>query len=97
MTEGRGLAIQTYGSVWDVTEAPEKLGVLPVASSIKGDVTEDGTVNVEDLRMLLRAICGKVSLTEQQKSAADVESDNDVNIADLRKILRYACGKIEQL
>lgn len=97
VTEGRGLAIQTDGSVWDVTEAPEKLGVLPVVSSIKGDVTEDGTVNVEDLRMLLRAICGKVSLTEQQKSAADVESDNDVNIADLRKILRYTCGKIERL
>lgn len=98
VTEGRGLAIQTDGSVWDVTETPEKLGVLPVKESlIKGDVTGDGTVNIDDLRMVLRAICGKVSLADQQKSAADVESDNDVNIADLRKILRYTCGKIERL
>ena len=60
-----------------------------------GDVDENGSVDISDLRLVLRAVCGKTELTETQKLAADVEADNDVNIQDLRKILRYVCRKID--
>lgn len=59
-----------------------------------GDVDESGNVNISDLRLVLRAVCQKVTLTSTQKLAADVEKDNNVDIQDLRKILRYVCGKI---
>ena len=62
-----------------------------------GDVDESGRVDIADLRMVLRAVCGKTELTSQQQLAADVETDGTVNIADLRKILRFVCGKLEEL
>lgn len=60
-----------------------------------GDVDANGSVDISDLRLVLRAVCGKTELTDNQKLAADVEKDNDVNIQDLRKILRYVCRKID--
>lgn len=62
-----------------------------------GDIDESGRVDIADLRMVLRAVCGKTELTSQQQLAADVETDGTVNIADLRKILRFVCGKLEEL
>ena len=58
-------------------------------SYIKGDVNEDGKVEISDLRLILRSVCKKVELTEQQKLAADVTEDGKVEIGDLRKVLRY--------
>lgn len=62
-----------------------------------GDVTGDGAVKIDDLRMVLRAVCRKITLNSQQKLAADVEENGAVDIQDLRKILRFVCGKIESL
>ena len=91
-------ALRNDGNIWDVTGTPKKLGTLNNGDDIlKGDVTGDGEVNVADLRMVLRAVCGKTELTSQQKLVADVETDGTVNIADLRKILRFVCGKLEEL
>ena len=65
---------------------------------IKGDVNEDGTAGgIDDLRMILRYVCGKVELTDSQKMAGDVTDDGEVGIDDLRKVLRYVCGKIDRL
>ena len=66
-------------------------------SSLKGDADGSGKVDIADLRLVLRAVCGKVELTDAQTSAADVETDGKVDIQDLRKILRFVCGKIETL
>ena len=54
-------------------------------------------MEIDDLRTVLRVVCGKIELTSEQQLAADVETDGTVNIADLRKILRFVCGKIDQL
>ena len=62
-----------------------------------GDVDASGTVDIADLRMVLRSVCGKATLTTDQKLAADVEKDDVVNIQDLRKILRFVCRKIDSL
>ena len=62
---------------------------------VSGDVNEDGEINISDLRLVLRKVCGKAELTSSQELAADVEKDGAVDIKDLRKILRYVCGKID--
>ena len=71
--------------------------VTVTVSGMKGDITGDGNVDISDLRLVLRAVCGKVELTDAQTSAVDVETDGKVDIQDLRKILRFVCGKIESL
>ena len=65
--------------------------------AIKGDVTGDKEVDIKDLRTVLRSVCGKEELTENQKLAADVTGDDQVDIQDLRKLLRFVCGKMETL
>ena len=71
--------------------------VTVIVSGMKGDITGDGNADISDLRLVLRAVCGKVELTDAQTSAADVETDGKVDIQDLRKILRFVCGKVETL
>ena len=75
----------------DVTET------IPETAHVKGDVDQNSKVDIADLRMVLRKVCGKFQFTEAQESVADVEADGKVDIADLRKILRFVCGKIETL
>ena len=62
-----------------------------------GDVDASGSVDIADLRMVLRSVCGKATLKADQKLAADVEKDDVVNIQDLRKLLRFVCRKIDKL
>lgn len=59
-----------------------------------GDLNSDGNINVTDLRLVLRYICGKTELSNQQILAGDVVVDGKVNVEDLRMILRYICGKV---
>lgn len=87
---------------WYVTDngAPTIYAVNPFEQSplyMKGDVDENGKVDISDLRLILRSVCKKVELTEQQKLAADVTEDGRVEIQDLRKVLRYICHKIPGL
>lgn len=65
--------------------------------SVRGDVDGDSRVNISDLRMILRYVCGKVNLNTQQLENADVVTDGKVDIQDLRKVLRFICGKIPKL
>lgn len=65
---------------------------------LAGDVNEDGKVNIEDLRIILRGVCGKMQLSTRQMKIADVEGeDGTVDIRDLRKMLRFICRKIDEL
>ena len=91
-------ALRNDGSIWNVTNTPEKIGTINTGDDIvKGDVTGDSEVEIDDLRLVLRAVCRKVTLTDTQKLAADVEKNGEVNIADLRLMLRFVCGKVESL
>ena len=84
-----GTVAETYAKENGFTFTAVEPEVMP------GDVDESGNVDISDLRLVLRAVCGKVTLTSTQKLAADVEKDNNVDIQDLRKILRYVCHKID--
>ena len=82
-----------------MTENPVEIGKIEdnVPSFVRGDVTGDKEVDIKDLRTVLRSVCGKEELTEDQKLAADVTGDDQVDIQDLRKLLRFVCGKMETL
>ena len=60
-----------------------------------GDVDGDGVVGISDLRLVLRSVCEKVTLSATEKLSADVMKDGKVDIKDLRMILRYVCHKID--
>ena len=77
----------------DVTLSAE----ITVADYIRGDADSSGKVDISDLRLVLRHVCGKITLNETQTKAADVETDGRVDIKDLRKILRFVCQKIDSL
>ncbi|MEZ3486074.1 MAG: dockerin type I repeat-containing protein [Lachnospiraceae bacterium] len=93
----RTYACRTDGTIWDITEVPKQILDLSVSSYIRGDVNEDGDVNIKDLQIILRGVCEKIELTERQKLIADVVEDGKVDIKDLQKELRFVCGKIEEL
>ena len=68
------------------------------AEIVRGDVDGDGEGGtIDDLRIVLRIICGKIEPDGYQKLAGDVTDDGEVEIDDLRKILRFVCGKIDEL
>ena len=83
--------LKTDGSVWDVTENPVEIGKVEdnTPSFVRGDVTGDNEVDIKDLRTVLRSVCGKEELTENQKLVADVTGDGNVDIQDLRMFLGY--------
>jgi hypothetical protein len=58
----------------------------------KGDVNNDGKVNVQDATLVLRAAVGLVTLSPAQAAAADVITDGKVNVSDATRILRMAVG-----
>lgn len=71
---------------------------------ILGDVDLNEKVDISDLRLMLRSICGKVQLSAEQIEAGDIAGsanddlpDGKITIIDLRKLLRFICGKITAL
>lgn len=70
------------------TEADISIG----ASSILGDVNNDGKTNIIDARWLLQAASGSRKLTEAQKAVADVNKDGKINVIDARWMLQVASG-----
>ena len=90
-------ALRTDGTIWDITDVPKMVLDLKTSTYVKGDVNEDGEVNIKDLQLILRGVCEKIELTERQIMIADVVEDGKVDIQDLRKELRFVCGKITEL
>lgn len=69
-----------------------KKSVSVGSSFITGDVDGNGTVNVSDARLALRAAVKLDILTENALLAADVDKKNGVTVSDARTILRVAVG-----
>lgn len=60
-----------------------------------GDVNTDKTVNVRDVRMVIKSIIGKASLTSMTQRLADVDNSNSVNVRDARRIINSIMNKAE--
>lgn len=63
----------------------------------KGDLNQDGEVNVFDLTLCMNHIVEKRLLDDETFKAADVNGDGEINIFDLTKIMNYVCEKSNTL
>lgn len=88
-------AVRTDGSVWfhedGFGEAEQVFALLDVEASIsggKGDINEDGRVDLSDAQTVLKAVLHIITLSEEQKSAADLDRDGNITMKDAQKILR---------
>lgn len=61
----------------------------------KGDVNQDGTVDIMDVIVVNKAVLGIVELTEPQKIVADVDRNQKVDASDSLMILKEAIGITE--
>lgn len=60
----------------------------------KGDLNNDGRVDIMDARKAKRAAMKEVHLTGSELSAADLNGDGKVDIMEARKIKRAAMKEI---
>ena len=58
----------------------------------KGDVTEDGIINVQDLIKVINIILGLEEPTEGQRVTADMNGDGEINVNDLIAIINIILG-----
>lgn len=72
----------------DTTTDPEAL---------KGDVTGDGVVNVNDALTIIRHVNGYITLDDNALAVADVTGDGKVNVNDALTIVRFVNGYINKL
>lgn len=63
----------------------------------KGDITGDGSVNVNDISLAARYVLGLTTLTEQQINSADVNGDGIVDVRDTVLLMRLVLGLITYL
>jgi hypothetical protein len=71
---------------------PEVVSLLKVKDYIKGDVNNDGEVDVADAVCIVNHVVGK-DTPVYISAAADVNNDGDVDIADAVYIVNYIEGK----
>lgn len=84
-----------YGKL--VKEVKEDGTEKDVMQNMKGDVTGDGEVGMNDVIKVARAVAGSVVLTEEEKDSADVTGDGEVAMNDVIKLARYVAGSITEL
>ena len=65
-----------------------------VESNAKGDVDGDNAITLRDALMMLRAIAGLDTLTEEQLLRADLNGDGALTITEALKVLQYVNGTI---
>ncbi|MCL2487958.1 MAG: glycoside hydrolase N-terminal domain-containing protein [Oscillospiraceae bacterium] len=64
--------------------------------ALPGDVNGDGYVRIDDARMLLQHLVGKIMLTPEQLDRAAVQESGKITVSDARLILQKLVGKINK-
>lgn len=62
-----------------------------------GDVDGDGTVKIQDVTLIQRALAELVTLTEAQSAVADTDGDGKLSIQDATLISRYLANLVTEL
>lgn len=70
-------------------------GVTIEASTIRGDVNDDGDISLADALMLFQAVNGKIQLNDEQLAAADLVAPDGVTINDALRLFQYVNGKVD--
>jgi hypothetical protein len=68
-----------------------------VSAKVKGDVNNDGIIDVRDVTMLKKYVVKLIDLNAQEMANADVISDGYVNVLDLGQLLKYIIKVITSL
>lgn len=93
-SEGIGTVIEvSYGN--SPNPGPQPTPTPEPSEVKKGDVNNDGEVNLSDVVKTLKAALGIETLTEEEAKAADVDGDNKVSLNDAKMILQAALGIIK--
>lgn len=79
----------TYAMTGNAKVAEEKK-TATIQAFVSGDVDGNGTVELKDAQLCLKAALDLTTLTELQEYAADVDSNNKVELKDAQMILRQA-------
>ena len=86
---------------WQITRAEDEFGDVLLtdddfpygAISPAGDVNFDGTVNIQDIVILINHIMNDTPLTGQQFLAADINSDGVVDILDIVSLVNLILSR----
>ena len=77
-----------YGIYCGNHQSPDKIIISRNGSGIRGDVNNDGVINIADVNAIINIILGGSGDT----TAADVNGDHQVNIADLNVVIDIILG-----
>ena len=66
----------------------------PTPTYVLGDVNDDDEIDFADAILILQADVRKITLSEEQITAADVNKDGNVDFADAMLVLQYDSKKI---
>lgn len=95
-TEDKDLLIATKRELGDKLEKALHGEIDPPAPQIvKGDANGDGSVDMNDILIIKRAIAGLSSLPDERRSAVDVNGDGKVNAGDILLIKRHIAGLLD--
>ncbi|MBQ9414533.1 MAG: dockerin type I repeat-containing protein, partial [Clostridia bacterium] len=90
---GNLLAQKNYPEFHIGQDHPEKeLDIDMTGVSLKGDVDQNGIVNMADAFLLYRAVSGQVTLTVKQEALGDMDQSGTVNMADAFALYRKVSG-----
>ena len=87
-----GLNRDTY---FEITSQTNKYTVRDITAdytSLTGDATGDGVVDIADVNAIINVMLGKV-VTDELRAASDVNSDGLVDIADVNMVINIMLGK----
>lgn len=79
---------------------PYKVIVAKESTVLKGDMDQDGAVDMNDLLYMLSVVSKKIpesELTQDEINAGDVEVDESIDMNDLLKLLSFLSKKISSL
>ena len=81
-----------------LTETTPIVTTSAASAPLRGDVTGDGEVSVDDAQITLRAYTNRIAgndmgLTADQIKAADINGDSEVSVDDAQFILKYYTQK----
>lgn len=80
------------------TETSLTAGTVTVFGDfLKGDVNDDGKVDIADAVMVFRGANGRIILTPEQAYRGELNDDGKTDIADAVMLFRYANGRISVL
>lgn len=69
------------------------IGSINTFAAVKGDVSGDGSVAVNDAMLVFNYTAGKGSLGTEAKKRADVNADGSISVADAMKVYNILLGK----